>query len=289
MKKYIFTDQDKTWWAEYRVDGMLNSDNQTVLQISSKNAAGVISTTDLDPAMVTIGLPDKVGYRFTEVEFKALAVAKNLNLTKQFLGSEDATLYAALTPQTTPTFNPVAGSVAWGSTITIASASADAIYYTLDGTVPTTASANQATTPCVVGDGASIVRAIAVKSGKYQSLVGQAIYTQAAAAAPTNAVLAVGTSNPVGGVTNVAIPAAGATDETGAITGWVTNTADEIKFTVTDAANTTSTIKINGVAYTSGDEYTIAAAEDLTVVVTTTRENYATTVRTFIISVAPTA
>ena len=105
------------------------------------------------------------------------------------------------------------------------------------------------------------------------------------AAAPTNVVLAVGSAEPVGGVVNVAIPASGETNSTGAVTGWATGTADKIKITVTNAASTASTITINGDTYTSGQDYTIAAAEDLTVVLTTTRSGYATTIRTFIISV----
>ena len=466
MKRYIFTDLAKTWWAEYRVDGMLNSDNQTVLQISSKNAAGVVSTTDLDPVMVAIGLPNQVGYRFTEVEFKALAVAKNLNLTKQFLGAEDVATYAALTVQTAPTFSPVAGPIAFGATVTIASASADKIYYTLDGTEPTIASTDQSATACVIDANTKILRAIAVKAGKYQSVVGVASYTQAVsanlsnlvisntpsgftfaagtyaytgaavlnavatvtvtptgsgvikvngvtvtsgqasgaitldagdpssivitvtetgksvktytieltrnagvvgtpvltpsagaiaygilvtitsadadaiyytidgsapsaaktlytvpfaiataetikaigitagwdssaiaseaytqlpAAAPTVVHLTAGSVDPVGGVTDVALPVDGATDNTGKVTGWVSGSANEIKFTVTNAANTASTITINGAAYISGEAYVISAATTRTVVVTTTRTGYKTTVRTFTIDVAAAA
>ena len=42
--------------------------------------------------------------------------------------------------------------------------------------------------------------------------------------------------------------------------GWVATTAAKIKFTVTDVDPATSTITINGVAYTSGADYTILAA-----------------------------
>jgi len=73
-------------------------------------------------------------------------------------------------------------------------------------------------------------------------------------------VLAKGAVNPVGAVANVQIPAAGATDTHGAVTGWVAGTADRIKFTVTDVSPATSTITINGAAYTSGADYTILAA-----------------------------
>jgi hypothetical protein len=110
-------------------------------------------------------------------------------------------------------------------------------------------------------------------------------YPKLPAAAPTAVVLAVGSAEPVGAVVNVAIPAEGATDTTGAVTGWVTGSADNIKFTVTDAASTSSTITINAAAYVSGADYTIGAATPLTIVVTTARTGYRNTVRTFTVSV----
>ena len=289
MKSYIFTDFGKTWWAQFRCDGMLNSDNQTVLQIRSQNVAGVISNTDLDDAMTALGLPNHVGYRFTEAEFKALAMALNLNLTKQYQDTADVATYAALLVQATPTFSPVAGPIAFGATVTITSASSDAIYYTLDGTVPTTASPRQSVTACVIDANTKILIAMAVKAGKYQSVVGVASYTQAVAAVPTNVVLAVGGATPVAGVTNVAIPADGATDTTGAVTGWAADTANKIKITVTGAEGTTNAITINGGAYVSAADYAITAAEDLTIVITTTKTGCVTTVRTFTITVAPAA
>lgn len=107
----------------------------------------------------------------------------------------------------------------------------------------------------------------------------------ATATAPSAIELSAGVTNPVGGVTNVAIPAAGATDTTGAVTGWLTATADHIKFTVTDAGAATSTILINGAAYTSGNDYTIASAASLAIVVTTSEIGRVTGVRTFTVTV----
>lgn len=106
------------------------------------------------------------------------------------------------------------------------------------------------------------------------------------ATAPTNIVLAVGSVDPVGGVTNVAIPAPGDTDNTGAVTGWVTATADKIKFTVTDGGAATSAITIGGGAYTSGNNYTIPSTANLTVIVTTSEAGKTNAVRTFTITVA---
>jgi len=189
--------------------------------------------------------------------------------------------------QVTPTFSPVAGAVAWGTPVTIASAGADAIYYTTNGDDPTISSTNQATIPLVISS-AVTVKALAVKAGYTDSAVGSASYTQAAATVPSNIVLAVGSATAVGGVTNVAIPAAGGTDTTGAVTGWITSTNDKIKFTVTDNGGA-SAITINTVGYTSGADYVIAAASPLSIVVTTTEAGKATGVRTFTVSVAAAA
>ncbi|MGE5379947.1 MAG: S-layer homology domain-containing protein [Methylocystaceae bacterium] len=105
------------------------------------------------------------------------------------------------------------------------------------------------------------------------------------AATPSSIILAAGSSNPAGGVTNVAIPAAGGTDTTGAVTGWMSGTADTIKFTVTDAGAAQSTITINGVAYTSGADYKITSPDTLNIVVTTTESGRKMCTRTFCIMV----
>jgi AraC-like DNA-binding protein len=185
----------------------------------------------------------------------------------------------------TPAFSTSAGAVAYPTTITISSATAGVqIYYTTDGTTPTTASTNQATTALVI-NAAVTVKAIAVKAGYTDSAVAAAAYTQAQATTPSAITLAIGSSNPVGGVSNVAIPAAGATDTSGAVSGWVSATADKIKFTVADVGTALSTITVNGGAYTSGADYAITAASTLTVVVTTAETGKTTAVRTFTIAV----
>jgi len=107
------------------------------------------------------------------------------------------------------------------------------------------------------------------------------------ATAPTSIDLQAGITNPVGGVTNVIMPAEGGTDITGAVTGWASVTSDRIKFTVTDTAPATSTIIINTIGYTSGNEYTIPAAAPLTIVVTTTEAGKTNAVRTFTVAVTP--
>ena len=105
------------------------------------------------------------------------------------------------------------------------------------------------------------------------------------ATTPTSINLAVGSVNPVGGVTDVVIPAAGGTDTTGAATGWVTGTEDKIKFTVVDGGSASSTITIDSNPYTSGADYTITSTSSLTIVVTTNETGKMSQVRTFVVGV----
>ncbi|MCM1448781.1 MAG: chitobiase/beta-hexosaminidase C-terminal domain-containing protein [Clostridiales bacterium] len=75
-----------------------------------------------------------------------------------------------------PTFSPAAGEVAAGTAVTLKSATEGAsIYYTLDGSVPTTASTLYSE-PIVV-NAATTVNAIAVKEGMANSAVATAEYT----------------------------------------------------------------------------------------------------------------
>lgn len=284
MKSYRFTNLAASWWAEFRTDGMENSISEKVLSIKSQVSGSAVNPTGLEAVIIATGLPTLLGAAVTEVELKALAVAQNLTMVKYYEQVVGSTKYTALALQTTPTFNPAAGAVPFGQVVTISSADADKIYYTKDNTLPSNGSVDQSVTACTI-DAEGTVKAIAYKSDKYKSLIGSAAYTQAVAAAPTSVVLAVGGATPVGGVTNVAIPAAGAVDNTGKVTGWVAVTANKIKITVTNAANTASALTVNGAAYTSGDDYAIAAVGTLTVVLTTTRANYKTQVRTFTIDV----
>jgi hypothetical protein len=76
----------------------------------------------------------------------------------------------------TPTFSPAGGTYSSAQTVTITDATAGAaIYYTLDGTTPTTNS-TQYGTPISVPSSETI-QAIAVASGYINSAVGKAIYT----------------------------------------------------------------------------------------------------------------
>jgi hypothetical protein len=190
-----------------------------------------------------------------------------------------------------PVFSTAAGAIAFPTTITLSTTTAGAtIYYTIDGTTPTTGS-TQGTS--VVVNSAQTIKAFAVKTGWADSSISSAAYTQAQAAAPSSVSLSpasIGnTHGPIQDVTNVVIPQAGSTDSTGQARGWVATYSDTIKFTVTNSGSASSAITINGGAYTSGSAYSILSASNLTIVVTTTETGKSSAVRTFIVSVLETA
>ena len=87
MKFLIVKDYTDTWQAEYRTAGMKNSDNESVVGISSKrlvNGHWVENHFDIDDEMVALGLPNHLGYRFNEAAMVALAQSKNLTIIKKY-------------------------------------------------------------------------------------------------------------------------------------------------------------------------------------------------------------
>jgi hypothetical protein len=223
----------------------------------------------------------------------AISLTENTEKTITVIATEEGKIAKTYTikvtrngTQASPTFSLAAGAVAYGSTVTITSAGATNIFYTTDGTEPATSvtGTTLAYADALTIDVAKTVKAIAVKTDWANSAVVSATYTQASATPPSAVVLSVGSTAPVGGVNNVVIPAAGAADETGAISGWVTSSNDKIKFTVTDNGGT-SAITIDAIGYTSGNDYVILSTASLTIVVTTTESGKITGVRTFTVSV----
>jgi glucosylceramidase len=91
-----------------------------------------------------------------------------------------------LPPAATPTFSPAAGTYNSAQTVTLSDASSGAaIYYTLDGSAPTSASAHYSV-PITVS-ATETINAIAIATGYTQSATGCAAYT-IAATGPTVAV-----------------------------------------------------------------------------------------------------
>ena len=84
--------------------------------------------------------------------------------------------YTIAAPCATPTFSPAAGEVAKGTTVTISTETADAIiYYTTDGTDPTTSSTVYSS--AITINSAMTIKAIAAKDGNANSAVATAVYT----------------------------------------------------------------------------------------------------------------
>ena len=101
--------------------------------------------------------------------FRAIAAASGMENSTVAEGAY--TLQAA-----TPTFNPPGGTYLLPQLVSISSASPDVtIYYTTDGSMPTTAS-KRYTGSFLVGVGTTAVRAIAVAPGWSNSAVATAIY-----------------------------------------------------------------------------------------------------------------
>jgi len=186
---------------------VVSSDGQTINRpLSTSENATVILTATLTKGAVT------------DTKAFTLTVTKNAGV------------------QATPTFDPAAGAIAFGTTVTITSSGADAIYYTTDGSTPTTSSTNQATTPLVI-NAAVTAKALAVKAGYDNSAIGSAAYTQAATANLTGLAL----SGSPSGYTF----AGGTYDYTGVT---VLNAVSSITVTPTGSG----TITVEGVTVVSG-------------------------------------
>ena len=75
---------------------------------------------------------------------------------------------------------------------------------------------------------------------------------------------------------------------TAAVTGFADGSADCVKFDVTDAASTSTTIKVNGNSYTSGDSLDLGSSigtVDYKVEVTVTQSGRTTTTYTYNVTI----
>jgi hypothetical protein len=109
---------------------------------------------------------------------KAIAVASG------FSTSATASGVYTITAPATPTFTPAAGTYASAQTVTISDTTAGAtIYYTTDGSAPTTSSTKY--TAALTVSATETVKAIAVSSGSASSLTASAAYTIGGSVAAT--------------------------------------------------------------------------------------------------------
>lgn len=136
--------------------------------------------------------------------------------------------------QTTPTFDPPAGTYTEAQTVTITSAGADTIYYTTDGSTPTTSSTVYSD-PITVGS-SETVKALAVKAGLADSDVGSAAYT-IEVTAPT-LIAHTGANDNAGGSATITTPMI---DTTGAnlLIAFVSQWSNDASTTITDTYDNT--------------------------------------------------
>ena len=105
---------------------------------------------------------------------EAIATAAGFKNSAVVIGAY--TINASATPAATPTFNPKAGTYATAQNVSLSDAtSGAAIFYTTDGTTPTTSSSKY--TGALSVTKSETIKAIAVASGHTDSAVASAAYT----------------------------------------------------------------------------------------------------------------
>jgi hypothetical protein len=183
--------------------------DQSVAISTTTSGATIYYTTDgtvPTAASSTYSAPISVAGNTTTMTIKAMATAS---------GMSDSTVVSAAyiinyAQVSTPQFSVAAGSYNTNQNVTITCATAGvSIYYTTNGSVPTTASSSYSAPIAVAGNGTSMtISAIAVKSGMIDSTVGSAAYT-IDTVAPTNQNSVVTVSASVLGGGSLTIVAAG--------------------------------------------------------------------------------
>jgi len=226
--------------------------------------SGATATNSIDSGVITAVFP------VTNTTISTVAVA---GVTPPILGASPVTTVtqtSSYTGTVSWNTNPVsfAASTIYTATITLTPKTG----YTTYGTTAnfyTVAGATTVTNPINSG----VITAV------FPATLGVISY-----ATPSAVALAPGTANAVLGASNAFIPLPNGTNATGIVTGWITGTKDNIKFTVTDTTGV-STITIGGSPYTSGANYIIPSTGTTTIIVTTTENGKLNGVYTFNITV----
>jgi hypothetical protein len=144
---------------------------QSVTITDATPGAVIYYTTNSSPATTSstkYAAPIKVTATAT---IRAVAIASGL------VQSPEATaLYSMNVPTATPTFSPVPGSYSGTQSVTLTDATAGAtIYYTTDGSTPTTISAKY--TGVIAVSATKTIKAIATAPGHVTSALATGIYT----------------------------------------------------------------------------------------------------------------
>jgi len=168
-------------------------------------------------------------------------------------------VYTITPPAATPTFSPAAGTYTAAQTVTIADTIAGAsIYYTTNGTAPTTASTKY--TAAIKVAATETLEAIAVATGYSSSAVATAVYTITPPAATP-------TFSPVAGTYTAAQTVTIATTTTGAAIYYTTNgttpTTASTKYTT--ALKVSATEKLEAIAVATGYSNSAVAAAAYTI------------------------
>lgn len=155
--------------------------NVSVAQGITNGTVTVNPTTALEGDTITVTATPAAGYELATLTYTYGQTTTNINqTTMQFLmPAADVTVnatFSELAAVATPTFTPAAGMYISAQVVTLACATEGAtIYYTLDGTEPTTES-TMYTESFTVGM-TTTVKAFAVKEGMNNSAVAAAEYT----------------------------------------------------------------------------------------------------------------
>ncbi|MCH3916561.1 MAG: chitobiase/beta-hexosaminidase C-terminal domain-containing protein [Spirochaetia bacterium] len=164
-----FEDADFTKAAQPTIStGDVTGGKQVTMATDTAEAAIYYTTDGTDPA--TSSTRESYTAPFTLAESKTVeAVAVKADL----LDSEGASQVVTVSAVATPTFSPAGGTTFTSTqTVTMTSTSGATIYYTTDGTTPTTSSSHITSGGSITLSATTTVKAMAVKSGMTDSSIG---------------------------------------------------------------------------------------------------------------------
>ncbi len=158
-------------------EGTYSSDQSVEITCSTDGSTIHYTTDGSDPAISSAiyAGPISVAGDGTILTIRALAAKSGMNNSE----SAASTFIINYDQVSTPTFAPAEGTYDSDQSVTISCATADVtIYYTIDGSDPTAASAEYSAAIGVAGNGTSItIKALAVKAGMDDSTIASAAYT----------------------------------------------------------------------------------------------------------------